>query len=308
MAGTRPSGFATKKIEESLNSPGALGARDGSASRAPVFEVRNITKRFGGVRALTGASLSIHSGEVVAVVGDNGAGKSTLMKIIGGVIRPNDGELFVDGEQAHFKEPTDARAAGIEVVYQELALADDLDVAANLFLGRELVRRWGPFRVVDKRAMQSQAKEIIAGFGVNIPTVRAHVRALSGGQRQAVAIGRAVGWGHRLIVMDEPTAALGVSETARIEGVIKSLRDRGLAVLLVSHSLDQVLRVSDRIVVLRRGEEFGTRSTVSTDSDEIVSLITGSRQDSPETGPRERTGHRHRIQVGDRRGFLSPGM
>ncbi len=282
MAAIRPPEDATKG-EESLNSSGVLGGRTGGASGTPVFEVRNIVKRFGGVRALTGVSLSIHSGEVVAVVGDNGAGKSTLMKIIGGVIRPNSGELFVDGKQADFKEPIDARAQGIEVVYQELALADDLDVAANLFLGRELVRRRGPFRVMDKRAMQSQAKEIIAGFGVNIPTVRAHVRALSGGQRQAVAIGRAVGWGHRMIVMDEPTAALGVTETSRIEGVIKGLRDSGLAVLLVSHNLDQVFRISDRIVVLRRGEKVGTRSTVSTDPDEIVSLITGSRHDSPET-------------------------
>lgn len=253
-------------------------------SAVPVFEVRNITKRFGGVRALAGVSLAIHSGEVVAVVGDNGAGKSTLMKTIGGVNRPDTGELFVDGEQAQFKEPSDARAAGIEVVYQELALADDLDVAANLFLGHELVRRWGPLRILDKRAMQSQAKEIIASFGVNIPTVRAQVRALSGGQRQAVAIGRAVGWGHRLIVMDEPTAALGVTETARIEGVIKGLRDRGLAVVLVSHSLDQVFRVSDRIVILRRGEKVGMRSTAATDADEIVSLITGSRRDDPEEG------------------------
>jgi simple sugar transport system ATP-binding protein len=284
MAPIRPPGTATKG-EESLNSLRVFGARTGGASGTPVFEVRNIVKRFGGVRALTGVSLSIHSGEVVAVVGDNGAGKSTLMKIIGGVIRPNSGELFVDGKQVDFKEPIDARAEGIEVVYQELALADDLDVAANLFLGRELIRRRGPFRVMDKRAMQSQAKEIIAGFGVNIPTVRAHVRALSGGQRQAVAIGRAVGWGHRMIVMDEPTAALGVTETARIEGVVKSLRDGGLAVLLVSHNLDQVFRVSDWIVVLRRGEKVGTRSTVSTDPDEIVSLITGTKQDSPETRP-----------------------
>lgn len=274
MAATGRPGHA---VTHDQRSPGRPVAPD--VALPPVVEVRGITKRFGGVRALTGVSLSVQRGEIVAVVGDNGAGKSTLIKIIGGVLRPDSGDLLVGGEQTSFKQPSQARAAGIEVVYQELALADDLDVAANLFLGRELLRRLGPFRILDKRAMQDRAREIIAGFGVDIPTVRANVRALSGGQRQGVAIGRAVGWGNALIVMDEPTAALGVRETSRIEGVIQNLQGRGLAVLLVSHNLDQVFRVSDRIVVLRRGHRVGVRVTAATDPDEVVSLITGTRED-----------------------------
>lgn len=246
---------------------------------APIVEVRDVSKHYGGVSALAHVSLQIHPGEIVAVVGDNGAGKSTLMKIIGGYIQADNGEVLVAGASMPLKTPRDARAAGIEVVYQELALADDLDVASNLFLGREISCNWGPFRVLDKRAMQSRAKEIVAGFGIDIPTVSVNVRALSGGQRQGVAIGRAVGWGSRLVVMDEPTAALGVRETSRIEGVIQNLQSNGISVLLVSHNLDQVFRLSNRVVVLRRGRQVGMRRTEASNADEIVGLIMGSRQD-----------------------------
>lgn len=251
----------------------------GDRTAEHVVEVERLSKHFGGITALAGVSLAVRPGEVLAVVGDNGAGKSTLMKCIGGAERPDSGTIRVDGVATHFRDPRDARSHGIEVVYQELALADDLDVAANLFLGRELLRRWGPFRLLDRRSMQTRAREIVNGFGVDIPAVRANVRALSGGQRQGVAIGRAIGWGTRLIVMDEPTAALGVRETARIEGVMRSLRESGIALLLVSHNLDQVFRVSDRICVLRRGHLVGARRTAETDGDEIVALITGTRRD-----------------------------
>lgn len=248
---------------------------------APLLQAASLSKHFGGITAISGVSVEVRVGEVVAVVGDNGAGKSTLMKCIGGAMRPDSGSIKLGGETMNFKEPREARGAGIEVVYQELALADDLDVSANLFLGREITKRVGPFRVLDKRAMHAKAREIIAGFGVNLPSVRVNVRALSGGQRQGVAIGRAVSWGTRLVVMDEPTAALGVRETARIENLIRGLADRGIAILLVSHNLDQVFRVSDRIYVLRRGRVAGTRRTSETDGDEIVALITGTKRDEP---------------------------
>lgn len=252
-----------------------------------VLEVREVSKHYGGVAALSKVSLKISQGEIVAVVGDNGAGKSTLMKIIGGVIQPDLGEILVDDISTSFRTPREARAAGIEVVYQELALADDLDVAANLFLGREISRRWGPLRVLDKRAMQSRAREIVAGFGIDIPTVCANVRGLSGGQRQGVAIGRAVGWGSRLVIMDEPTAALGVRETGRIESVIKNLQSKGIAILLVSHNLDQVFRVSNRIIVLRRGREVGSRRTSETNADDVVSMIMGSPKDDLDIAARD---------------------
>ena len=239
-------------------------------------ELEHITKTFGGVVAVDDVSLSLQRGEIVALVGDNGAGKSTLIRIISGVHAPDSGRVLIDGTDVHFHGPNDARHYGIETVHQNLAVADNLDVATNLFLGRELTR--GPLRRLDKKRMRRRAAEILHGFGIHVPSVRSLMRELSGGQRQGVAIGRAIGWGSQLIVMDEPTAALGVQETARVEELLRRMRTEGLGILIVSHNLEQVFRVSDRIYVLRRGKLVGERTTAATHGDEVVSLITGLKQ------------------------------
>lgn len=242
----------------------------------PVVALRGVSKHFGGVTALDDVTLEVHQGEVVALVGDNGAGKSTIIRCIAGAHPPDKGSIEVEGRPVTIRQPSDAKMMGIEAVHQDLALADHLDVVANMFLGREISRRIGPLRVLDNRAMRDRAGQIISDFGINIPTLRAKVRHLSGGQRQGVAIGRAVGWGTKLVMMDEPTAALGVRETARVQQLIRSLADKGLAVLLVSHNLEQVFAISDRIYVLRRGRLAAERETASTSTEEIVGLITGA--------------------------------
>jgi simple sugar transport system ATP-binding protein len=240
---------------------------------APVLSLQNIRKLFGGVVALEGVSLDVGEGEVVALVGDNGAGKSTLVKIICGVHPPTTGRMLIDGEETSFANPSQAQQRGIQVVYQDLALAEQQPVYMNLFLGRELVV--GPLRRLDRRRMIGETRDLVQAMEVRIPSVTAATRTLSGGQRQGVAIARATHWASRLVLMDEPTAALGVAETARVEGIIRGLKDRKLAVLLISHSLDQVFRLSDRICVLRRGVQVAVRDTGETSSNEIVSMITG---------------------------------
>lgn len=257
-------------------SSSASATSDGRHPDAHVIELQGVTKHFGGVMALHDISLYADVGEVVALVGNNGAGKSTTMRIISGVHRPDSGRVLVSGEEVHFGGPRDARDSGIEHVPQELALAGHLSVTANIYLGREIVRGWGPFKILNKRAMNHQARQLIGGFDIDIPNMRGRVQDMSGGQQQGVAIGRAMAWGSRLIVLDEPTAALGVRETAKVEEVISGLRSHGVAVVLVSHNLDQVFRVADRIYVLRRGSLVGERTTSKVEPDEVVSLITGS--------------------------------
>lgn len=239
----------------------------------PVLQLRNIRKTFGGVTAIEDFSLDLHAGEVVALVGDNGAGKSTLIKIISGVHPPNSGEILLDGEPASISDASEARARGIEVVYQDLALADQQPVYMNLFLGREPVK--GPLRLLDRRRMIAETEALVSELDVRIPSAGAMIRDLSGGQRQGVAIARATHWARKLVLLDEPTAALGVAETARVEATVEALKTRNLAILLISHSLDQVFRLSDRICVLRRGQQIGVRKTATTDKNEIVSMITG---------------------------------
>ena len=239
----------------------------------PVLALKGIRKMFGAVLAVEDVSLELHSGEVVALVGDNGAGKSTLIKIVSGVHRPTSGLMKLDGRPVAFSNAASARSMGIEVVYQDLALADQQPVYMNLFLGRELTR--GPFAVLDRGRMRHETRALVQDLDVRIPSVRSTIRDLSGGQRQGVAIARATHWASKLVLLDEPTAALGVAETARAEDLIVSLKDRNLAVLLVSHSLDQVFRLSDRICVLRRGRQIGVRRTPATSKNEIVSMITG---------------------------------
>jgi simple sugar transport system ATP-binding protein len=195
--------------------------------------------------------------------------------MIAGVHQPTRGDIVLDGEAVRLANPNDARRHGIEVVYQDLALADNQPVYMNMFLGRELVR--GPLRRLDRARMAAETQRMLDELDVRIPSPRATIRDLSGGQRQGVAIGRATHWAQRLVLMDEPTAALGVQETARVEEIILRMRERGRAILIVSHSLDQVFRISDRICVLRRGQQVGVRETAQTDGDEIVAMITGLR-------------------------------
>ena len=235
-----------------------------------------ISKRFGAVVALQDASLELAAGEVTGLVGDNGAGKSTLVKIISGVLRPDAGSIMFDGKRADFASPAAARADGIETVYQDLALAGNMTVWANVFLGRELTLGPQFMNILDKRKMHDRSAEMLRQFVEEVPPIDEPVEALSGGQRQIVAIARAGAWGSKLIVMDEPTAALGVAETKAVEAVIKGLRQRGLTVLVISHNLDQIFRITDRIWVLRRGRVIGSRETATTRPEEIVSMITGA--------------------------------
>ncbi len=237
----------------------------------PVLELSNIHKAFGGVVAIEDFSLDLRAGEIVALVGDNGAGKSTLIKIVSGVHAPTSGQIRLDGEQVAFSDASVAR--GIEVVYQDLALADQQPVYMNMFLGREMLRR--PFGLLDRPGMIAETERLVRELDVRIPSAHATIRDLSGGQRQGVAIARATRWAKKLILLDEPTAALGVAETAKVEKIVQALKERDLAILIISHSLDQVFRLSDRICVLRRGVQIGVRETANTHKNEIVSMITG---------------------------------
>src|SRR3954453_4501030 len=231
---------------------------------APVLQLEGIRKVFGGLVAIENATFDLYAGEVMALVGDNGAGKSTLVKIICGVHPPTSGRMLIDGEAVTFADPSAAQKRGIQVVFQDLALAEQQPVYMNLFLGRELVA--GPLRRLDRRRMIGETRDLVQAMDVRIPSVTSAIRDLSGGQRQGVAIARATHWAGKLVLMDEPTAALGVAETAKVENIIRGLKARKLAVLLISHSLDQVFRLSDRICVLRRGVQVGIKPTAQTSS------------------------------------------
>jgi ABC-type sugar transport system ATPase subunit len=241
----------------------------------PLVQLDHVRKEFGGIVALQDVTLDIHRGEILALVGDNGAGKSTLIKLIAGVHQPTSGQIILEGRPVRLTRPTDSREHGIEVVFQDLALADQQPVYMNMFLGRELAR--GPLRRLDRDGMATATQRLLDELDIRVPSPRATIRDLSGGQRQGVAIARATHWAQRLILMDEPTAALGVQETDRVEQIIQRMRARGRAILIVSHRLDQVFRISDRICVLRRGQQVGIKNTSDTNGDEIVSMITGLR-------------------------------
>ncbi|MCP2166833.1 ATP-binding cassette domain-containing protein [Goodfellowiella coeruleoviolacea] len=235
-----------------------------------------ISKSFGNVRALQDVSVWLPRGQITALIGDNGAGKSTLVRVLSGVHPADEGSLTFDGSPVRFASPEDARTAGIETVHQNLALIDDLTVWQNLFLNRELVRGFGPLSFLDRKRMQEQAEKMLSRLSVNVPPIRSKVRRLSGGQRQAVAISRAAGWGSKLVIMDEPTAALGVQETARVEELVKGLRADGMTVLLISHNFDQVMRLADQVWVMRAGRLAAGRRTQDTDGEELVGLVTGA--------------------------------
>jgi len=255
--------------------PRPLGPPDPSGE--VLLSARGVSLSFGSVRALKDVDLDLRAGEITAIVGDNGAGKSTFVKCVSGVYRPDAGAMTLGGESIAFADPQEARRAGIETVHQSLALVEDLAVWQNLYLNRELTKGVGPLRVLDRRAMKSGARDMVSGLSVNVPSTTARVRRLSGGQRQAVAICRAAGFSSRLVIMDEPTAALGVQETERVEALIRRLRDDGRAVLLVSHNFAQVMRLSDQVWVMRSGRCAAGRRTAETTGEEIVALITGAQ-------------------------------
>ncbi|TDV41003.1 ATP-binding cassette domain-containing protein [Actinophytocola oryzae] len=236
------------------------------------LEAFDITKTYGAVRALDGASLTVAAGEVVALVGDNGAGKSTLVKVVSGAVQPDGGTLTFLERPVRVHRPSDAQALGITTVFQDLALCENLDVVANLFLGVE--RR--SFSVLGELAMERTARDLLASLDVRIPDVRAPVAMLSGGQRQSVAIARALLGEPKMVILDEPTAALGVEQTAQVLDLVRRLRERGLAVLLISHNLVDVRAVSDRIVVLRLGRNVADLETATASQEQIVAAITGA--------------------------------
>jgi ABC-type sugar transport system ATPase subunit len=247
-----------------------------AGSENVLLDVDNVSLAFGRVQALRDVSLTARAGEITALVGDNGAGKSTLVRCICGIHRPDAGFMTFNGTKLDLSSPEDAREAGIETVHQNLALVEDLTVWQNLFLNRELVRRIGPIPFLDRRAMQRRAQEMVSTLAVNVPPVQSRVRRLSGGQRQAVAICRAQGFSSKFVIMDEPTAALGVQESAKVEGLILKLRDDGHAVLLISHNFDQVTRLSDQVWVMRTSRCIAGRRTDQTTGQEIVALVTGA--------------------------------
>jgi len=243
-----------------------------------ILETRDLTKHYGGVHALKGANFTVRQGEHVAIMGDNGAGKSTFVRQITGVERPTRGEIIFNGEPITFENPMQAREAGIETVFQSLALADELNVPDNLFLGRELVRfRLGPFSILDYKAMQQRTMEALEKTAVKIPNLKNTIRNMSGGQRQCVAIARTATFHSKLTIMDEPTAALGVQETSQVENIIRTLKHQGEPLILISHNMRQVFDLVDRIVVFRRGRIVADLLKEETDGQDVVAYITGAK-------------------------------
>ncbi len=244
----------------------------------PILEGRGLTKRFGGVTALDNVSFDLWPGEVLALAGDNGAGKSTLIKIVSGVYPPDGGTLRFKGREVRFSNPSQARELGIETIYQDLALADNLDISANVFLGRERVyKRFGVLPALDRKGMEKDAHDVLGVLDIDIDErkLKQPAGALSGGQRQAVAIGRAIFWNAELLIMDEPTAALGVPEQRKVIELINRLKEREVAIIFISHNLSDIFAVADRILVLRRGIAAGERRAVETDGDEVIRLMIG---------------------------------
>ncbi len=244
-----------------------------------VLKTQDLTKHYGGVHALEGADFELQKGEHVAIMGDNGAGKSTFVRQITGVEQRTRGKIWLYGKEVHFAGPLDAREAGIETVFQTLALADDLDVPDNLFLGREKTKLdWlGPFRLLDYKAMREATLAGLEKTAVKIPNIRNTIRNMSGGQRQCVAIARTATFHSKLTIMDEPTAALGVQETAQVENIIRTLKDQGEPLILISHNMRQVFDLVDRIVVFRRGQIVANLNKAETDPEDVVAYITGAK-------------------------------
>jgi fructose transport system ATP-binding protein len=246
---------------------------------APILEASGLVKRYGQVVALDGADFELFPNEILAIIGDNGAGKSTLIKALSGALQPDEGEIRLDGGRVHFRSPGDARRAGIETVYQDLAVAPSLDIASNIFLGRERRRR-DPLgfvlRLLDKRAMRREATRHFAELQIGVQSMTQPVESLSGGQRQGVAVARAATWARRVVIMDEPTAALGVKETRQVLDLIRRVRDRGLPVILISHDMPHVFELADRIHIMRLGRRIAVVTPQTHTMPEAVALMTGA--------------------------------
>ncbi len=257
------------------------GGSAASPAQKPVLELHGISKHYGAVQALTNVDFEVYPGEVVALVGDNGAGKSTLIKCIAGTHAPDEGSILFDGREVHLHSPGDATRLGIETVYQDLAVCDNLDVVQNMFLGRERVRRLVPpvVEFLSEFEMEKQSLEVMRSLSVTtIVNLRAKVASLSGGQRQSVAIARATMWNSRLVILDEPTAALGVAQTGQVLALVRRLREHGLGVVVISHNLHEVFQVADRIIVLRLGRRVATFAHGEATPDDVVAAITGARE------------------------------
>ena len=243
-----------------------------------ILKTQDLTKHYGGVHALEGADFELKSGEHVAIMGDNGAGKSTFVRQLTGVEQPTRGKIWFNGNEVSFAGPLDAREAGIETVFQTLALADDLDVPDNLFLGREMIKvKLGPFSILDYKGMREATLAGLKKTAVKIPNIHNTIRNMSGGQRQCVAIARTATFHSRLSIMDEPTAALGVQETAQVENIIRTLKEQGEPLILISHNMRQVFDLVDRIVVFRRGRIVANLNREETDGQDVVAYITGAK-------------------------------
>jgi simple sugar transport system ATP-binding protein len=246
--------------------------------KQPLLQVVDLHKHFGGLVAVDKVSMEVYPGEVVGLVGDNGAGKSTLIKMVSGVYRPDGGQILLEGQEVRFDTPMEARDRGIETIYQDLALCENLDAAVNIFLGREPMRRQlGLFKTVDRKHMLAESETALDQLDIEIPNLQRPMRDMSGGQRQAVAIARAVYWNARLMIMDEPTAALAVAEQRKVLDLCRTLRDQNVPVLIISHNLLDVFAVADRIVVLRRARKVAELNAQETNMDEVVALMTGSK-------------------------------
>jgi ABC-type sugar transport system ATPase subunit len=247
-----------------------------AGQKKPILQCKELTKHFGGLVAVNRVSLDVYCGEVVGLVGDNGAGKSTLIQMVSGVYAPDEGQIFIEGKQISFSSPMDARNAGIETIYQDLALTTNLNAADNIFLGREPVRKdFGIFNVIDRKKMQTEAEVILKELDITIPGLNRPIRELSGGQRQAVAISRSIYWKAKLLIMDEPTAALGVPEQRKVYDLVRTLKERQVPIIVISHNMRDVFAVSDRIIVLRRGFKVGDLRAKDTNDEEIVALMVG---------------------------------
>ena len=241
----------------------------------PLLVLDNIRKNYGAIEALKGISFSIDKGEVVALLGDNGAGKSTLVKIIAGGLEPTSGRMLFEGKEFRARSPAEAKDAGIETVYQDLSLCTNVDVVANFFMGREITRKFLGIPVLDERAMEREVAEALANAGTRIPSLRTNVEHLSGGQRQAIELNRFVHWGGKLVLLDEPFAALGVEQTRRGLEMIRHVANQGIGVVIITHIMQQAFQVADRIVVIRQGVVAGDVATSQTSPDAVINMITG---------------------------------
>jgi ABC-type sugar transport system ATPase subunit len=252
----------------------------------PLVEMHGIRKSFGAVQALRGVDLTLYHNEVLGLVGDNAAGKSTLMKILSGAYLPDEGEIFIEGQRVHIRQPEDSRRLGIEMVYQDFALANNLDVAANIFLGREIVHfSLGPIRVMDQRRMARESQHLMERLRIDIASVRQRVETLSGGQRQAVAIARATAFNAKVIIMDEPTAALSVAAIDKVLDLIRQLKEQGASIIIISHRLEDIYRVGDRVMVMRHGRkvaELPVEGDIHEFRERVVAYMVGARDDFAE--------------------------